>query len=222
MITLTKTFKLAKLLSLGVLTTMVSKLKVLYGTTTVGLLAKNAAIVAADRRASSGTYIAHKAVKKIVKITDHVVLTTAGLVADTQILASLLRIKAAEYSIANKSKIPVRALAAYLSLLLNTYKYIPFVVQFILAGYDDSPRIFNIEFFGDYFEDKYTATGSGSPIAIGILESEYREDMSEEEAVALAVKAVRSSIRRDIFSGEAVDVAIVRPNGIEERTFSIG
>jgi proteasome beta subunit len=197
-------------------------LRVLHGTTTVGLVTKDAAIVAADKRASSGTYVAHKAVKKIVRISDHAVLTTAGLVADTQVLASLLRVKATEYSLVNKAKIPVKSLAAYLSLLLNTYKYIPFIVQFILAGYDDRPRLFNIELFGDYTEEKYTVTGSGSPVAVGVLESEYREDMSEEEAVALAVKAVRSSIRRDVFTGEAVDVAIVRPNGIEERSYPPG
>ncbi|MEM1622891.1 MAG: proteasome subunit beta [Sulfolobales archaeon] len=198
------------------------KVKVLYGTTTVGLVTKTAAIVAADRRASSGTYIAHKAVKKIVRISEHAVLTTAGLVADTQVLASLLRIKATEYAISNKAKIPIKSLAAYLSIILNSYKYYPFIVQFILAGYDDRPRLYNIELFGDYFEETYTATGSGSPVAIGILESEYRADMSEDEAVALAVKAVRSSIRRDVFTGEAVDVAIVKPNGIEERSYSAG
>lgn len=197
-------------------------MRVLHGTTTVGLVTKDAAIVAADKRASSGTYVAHKAVKKIVRISDHAVLTTAGLVADTQVLASLLRVKATEYSLVNKAKIPVKSLAAYLSLLLNTYKYVPFIVQFILAGYDDRPRLFNIELFGDYTEEKYTVTGSGSPVAVGVLESEYREDMSEEEAVALAVKAVRSSIRRDVFTGEAVDVAIVRPNGIEERSYPPG
>jgi len=200
----------------------VCELRVLHGTTTVGLVTETAAIVAADRRASSGTYIAHKAVKKIVRIADHAVLTTAGLVADTQVLASLLRIKATEYSVTNRARIPIRSLASYLSLILNTYKYTPFIVQFILAGYDDRPRLFNIEFFGDYVEDKFTATGSGSPIAIGILEAEYRENLSEEEAVQLAVKAVRSSTRRDVFSGEAVDVAIVRANGIEERFFSLG
>lgn len=197
-------------------------MKVLYGTTTVGLVTKTAAIVAADRRASSGTYIAHKAVKKIVRISDHAVLTTAGLVADTQVLASLLRIKATEYSLSNKTKIPIKSLASYLSILLNSYKYLPFIVQFILAGYDDRPRLYNIEFFGDYFEEAYTATGSGSPVAIGVLESEYREDMDVEEAIALAVKAVRSSIRRDVFTGEAVDVAVVRPNGIEERSYPAG
>lgn len=197
-------------------------MRVLHSTTTVGLVTRTAAVVAADRRASSGTYIAHKTVKKIVRIADHAVLTTAGLVADTQVLASLLRIKATEYSITNKTRIPIRSLASYLSLILNAYKYTPFIVQFILAGYDDRPRLFNIEFFGDYVEDKFTATGSGSPIAIGVLEAEYREDLTEEEAVQLAVKAVRSSIRRDVFSGEAVDVAIVRANGIEERSFNLG
>lgn len=197
-------------------------MKVLHGTTTVGLVTKTAAVVAADRRASSGTYVAHKAVKKIVKVADHAVLTTAGLVADTQILASLLRIKSAEYNLVSKTKIPIKSLASYLSLVLNTYKYSPFIVQFILAGYDDRPRLYNIEFFGDYFEEQYTATGSGSPIAIGVIESEYSENLSEERAVELAVRAVRSSIKRDVFTGEAIDVAVVRASGIEEFSYRAG
>ena len=194
-------------------------MNLMSGTTTVGIVVKDGVVVAADKRASTGYYVAHKKVKKIVKIDDHVVMTTAGLVADAQMLASVLQYQARNYKIANGRPIPVRMLASYLSLLLNSSKYFPYVVQLLLAGYDEAPRLYAIEWFGDYVEENYAVTGSGSPIAIGVIESEYSKDMDIEKAVEVAVKAVRASIRRDAFTGEAVDVVVVTKEGIREMSY---
>ncbi len=189
--------------------------RIIHGTTTVGMVASDGVVLAADKRASSGYYIAHKNVRKIIKIDDHVALTTAGLVADAQMLASVLQLRAREYKIATGRPVSIRALATYLSLILNSAKYYPFVVQLLLGGIDDRPRLFVVEWFGDYIEEKYAVTGSGSPVAVGVIESEYREDMGIDEAVELAIKAVRASIRRDAFTGEAIDVAKITKKGIE-------
>jgi len=189
------------------------------GTTTVGIVVRNGVVVAADKRASSGYYVAHKKVKKIVKIDDHVVMTTAGLVADAQMLASVLQYQARNYKIAVGKPIPIKMLASYLSLILNSSKYFPYIVQLLLAGYDEAPRLFAVEWFGDYVEEDYAVTGSGSPIAVGVIESEYSKDMDIEKAVEIAVKAVRASIRRDTFTGEAVDVVVVTKEGIREMSY---
>ncbi|OYT52217.1 MAG: proteasome endopeptidase complex, archaeal, beta subunit [Desulfurococcales archaeon ex4484_204] len=192
---------------------------VMHGTTTVGLVTRDAVILAADKRASSGFYIAHKNVRKIVKIDDHVVMTISGLVADAQMLASILQYMARNYRVSTGRAIPVRNLASYLSLILNTNKYYPYVVQLLLGGYDVKPRLFAIEWFGDYVEEKYAVTGSGSPVAVGVIESNYRENLSIDEATELAVKAVRASMRRDVFTGEAVDVAVVTREGAKIMLF---
>ncbi len=194
-------------------------LKLAHGTTTVGLRVRDGVVLAADKRASVGYYIAHKKVRKIVKIDNHVAMTTAGLVADAQMLASELQYLARQHRIETGVPISVRSLASYLSLILNLSKYFPYVVQLLLGGYDDMPRLYAIEWFGDYIEEDYAVTGSGSPVAVGVLEAEYRKDLSVEEAIKLAVKAVRSAIRRDVFTGEAVDVAVITKSGVTIKSF---
>jgi len=193
---------------------------VLKGTTTVGIRTNNAVILAADKRASSGYYVAHKMVRKIVKIDDHIAMTISGLVADAQMLASILQYIAKDYKIHTGVPIPVRNLVSYLSLLLNSTKYYPYIVQLLVGGYDDSPKLYSVEWFGDYTLEDYAVSGSGSPIAIGIIESNYRKDLSVEEAVKLAVEAVKASIRRDVFTGEAIDVAVITREGIKIMSFS--
>jgi len=64
---------------------------------------------------------------------------------------------------------------------------------------------------GGFTEEKMVVSGSGSPVALGVLESEYRPDLSLDEAIRLAFKAVAAAIRRDIGSGDSIDVAYISP-----------
>ncbi|MFN3268045.1 MAG: proteasome subunit beta, partial [Zestosphaera sp.] len=164
---------------------------------------------------------AHKRVRKIIKIDDHIVMSIAGLVADAQILASQLQYLARRYKYEEGVQVPVKTLVSYLGLLLNTYKYFPFEVQLIIGGYDTEPRLYAVQWFGDYTEENYAVTGSGSPVAIGLIESRYSPDLSVDEAVKLALEAIRASTRRDVFSGEGVDVAVVRKGSVEISTHSL-
>ncbi len=193
--------------------------KVIHGTTTVGLKVKDGVVLASDKRASQGYYVAHKKVKKILQIDDHVVMTTAGLVADAQMLASQLRLIAKQYKLERGVPVTVKSLASFLGLLLNSTKYFPFEVQLLIGGYDDAPRLYAVDWFGDYFEEDYAVTGSGSPIAVGVLENNYDEGLSIDEAVKLAVNAVKAAIRRDVFTGEAIDVAVVTKEGVRMLSF---
>ena len=91
-----------------------------------------------------------------------------------------------------------------------------YVVRVLLGGVDseEGPALYSVDWFGTVTRELYTATGSGYPVAIGILEEGYREDMTTEEAVPLAVRAVRSAIMRDTGSGEGIDVAVVTSRGV--------
>ena len=194
----------------------------IHGTTTVGIVLRDHVILAADKRATSGHYIAHKHVKKIIRITDNAAITTAGLVADAQALADYLRAQSMYHKLSTGLPMSLRSMAYLLSLILNESKFYPYIVQLLLGGYDyyEGPKLYAIELFGDVTEEKYTATGSGSPIAIGIIESEYREDLPVDEAVKLAVRAVVSASLRDAFSGEGVDVAVIGRDYYRELTYS--
>ncbi|MEM4818765.1 MAG: proteasome subunit beta [Desulfurococcaceae archaeon] len=185
-------------------------------TTTVGLIARDHVILAADKRATAGTMVYHKQVKKISRLTNHAALTISGLVADAQFLVENARYYSRRYEVVLGKPIGLRALANYLSLLLSAYlRYYPFLVQLILGGYDsEGPHLYYLDLYGTVSKEKYTATGSGSPVAYGVLESEYKESLPVDVAVELAVKAVKAAIMRDGFTGEGVDVVVIGRDGV--------
>lgn len=196
--------------------------KAYRGTTTIGIALRDHVVLAADKKATSGIYVAHKSVKKIIRITDRFALTIAGLVADAQSLADYLRAEAQYYQLINGRPMGLRSMAYLLSLLLNEYKYFPFIVQLILGGHDyyEGAKLFAIEPYGDVTEERYAATGSGSPIAIGVIESEYSPDIPIDDAVKLAIKAVAAASTRDVFSGGVgVDVVVIGRDVFKEYTF---
>ncbi|MEM2931814.1 MAG: archaeal proteasome endopeptidase complex subunit beta [Nitrososphaerota archaeon] len=184
----------------------------LSGTTTVGFVGRDFVVFATDTRATAGFFVAHRKTRKLHRIADHIALTIAGRVADAQSMIDILRANVRHYEVTWGRRMEVRALAALASTFMFTYRYFPFQTQLLLGGVDSSgPHLFSIDFFGGVTEERVVATGSGSPVALGVLESEYRSDLSLDDAVRLAFKSVAAAIRRDIGSGDSIDVAYVSP-----------
>ena len=190
-------------------------------TTTVGMVFGDKVVLAADKRATAGTTIYHKNVRKIATITNKAALTISGLVADAQFLVENAKYFAKTYEFELNKPVSIRNLASYLSTLLSLYlRYYPFIVQLLLGGYDVEPSLYYIDLYGTVTKEKYIATGSGSPIALGVLESKYNEDLKLEDAVEIAITAVKSAMSRDGFSGEGIDVVVIGKDGIVlEKTF---
>ncbi len=191
-----------------------------HGTTTVGILVRDGVVLAADKRATAGYYVAHKHVKKIIPVDDRIVITTAGLVADAQMLVNWIRTEIMYYKLSQKKPMKVRSVTTLLAnVLFSNSRFYPYIVQLLVGGYDDAPRLFNLDWFGSMTEEKYIATGSGSPIALGVVEDGYSEDLNIEEAEKLAVRAVASALKRDTATGNGIDVAVVTREGIREKTY---
>lgn len=193
------------------------KIKPWKGTTTVGILAKDGVVLAADRRASEGFFVANKMVRKILYITDNIGITTAGSVADLQFLYYILKNLYHYNYISGNRPTTIKALATYLANTLSQAKYFPYLVQILIGGYDTQPRLYNLDYFGDMTEEKYVATGSGSPVAMGVLEDEYREDLTADEAMDIAARAVLSAIKRDSYTGTGVIVSKITKTGHVEK-----
>ncbi|MCD6448166.1 MAG: archaeal proteasome endopeptidase complex subunit beta [Thermoplasmata archaeon] len=187
------------------------------GTTTLGLVFKDGIVAAAEHRATMGTLIAHKVAKKIFKIDEHMLLTTAGLVGDAQLLARFLRVEAELYKLEREETMPVKGAATLMANILNQRKFYPYYVQLIIAGVDNTgPHIFSLDAAGGAIEDIYTTTGSGSPYVFGVLEDHYRKDMTEEEAIDLAIRAMTAAMKRDAASGDGMDVVVITKKGYRE------
>jgi len=184
------------------------------GTTTVGLVCDGAVVVASERRATMGTMIAHKRAKKLYRIDDHLALTTAGLVGDAQMLARYLGVESELYKLQREADMPIKGAATLLGNILNQRKFAPFFVQLIIGGVDATgAHVFSVDAAGGAIEDVYTSTGSGSPYVLGVLEDHYREDMSTDEAVDLAIRGLTAAMKRDAASGNGIDLAVITPEG---------
>ncbi|MBI5554133.1 MAG: proteasome subunit beta [Candidatus Diapherotrites archaeon] len=191
-------------------------MKMKTGTTTVGIRARDCVVLAADMRASMGHIPIDEESEKVHEITDNVAITEAGSVGDSMMIIRFLRSHARLYEINREEKMTGKAAATFLANVLNANRYYPFWVQMLVGGYVNEPELFEVEPFGGLIEmKKYAVTGSGSEPALTTLDLNYRKDLAEADAVELAVKAIESGKRRDVFSGgKGVSVMVVDRNGL--------
>jgi proteasome beta subunit len=189
------------------------------GTTTVGVVCSDGVIMATDTRATMGNYVASKKAKKVFKITDRLAMTVAGGVAVAQRIVDILRANAELYQLEKSRSLPVNSAARLLSNVLFANREIgmPLPLQALVGGVDESgPHIFSLDPLGSLTEEKVVSTGSGSPIAYGVLEDQYREDCSVDEMLPVVVRSVDSAMKRDVASGDSFDVAVITDFGFNE------
>jgi proteasome beta subunit len=187
------------------------------GTTTVGVVCRDGIILSSDTRVTMGTFIAHKKGKKIYKIDDHVAMTISGSVADAQRLVDILVVNARLYKINFGRPIPIKSAARLLSNLLFSSRYYPLIAQVVVGGIDGSGgHVFQIDPLGSLVEEKCVATGSGSPVAYGVLEDKFQEGMPTAEMLPVVVHALKAAMKRNTASGDSFDVAIIDDKGYRE------
>ena len=187
------------------------------GTTTLGMVCKEGVVIATEQRATMGTLIAHKTTKKLYKIDEHLALATAGLVGDLQVLARYLTAEANLYRLKRDSRISVKSAATLMSNIMNQRKFAPYYVQLVLVGYDSTGgHVFSLDAAGGAIPDKYTSAGSGSPYVFGVMEDNYKDDITIDEGVILAIRAITAAKNRDSASGGMISVAVITKDGFRE------
>jgi proteasome beta subunit len=190
---------------------------VLKGTTTVGITCRDGVILGSDTRVTMGFFIAHHKGKKVYKIDDHLAMTISGGVADAQRVVDILKVNAQLYRLNLARPMPVSSAARLVSNVLFSSRYAPLLAQILVGGMDESgPHVFSIDPFGSITEEKCVATGSGSPIAYGVLEDKYKQDAPIKEMLPVVVRAIDSAMRRDAASGDSFDVSIIEKKGYRE------
>jgi proteasome beta subunit len=190
---------------------------VLKGTTTIGVVCKDGVILASDTRVTMGYYIAHKFGKKVYRIDEHLGMTIAGTVADAQRVVDILTANAQLYKVNLNRPMPVNVAARLVANLLFSARYVPLATQVLVGGIDDSgPHVFNLDPYGSLNEEKFVSTGSGSPVAYGILEDKYHEGMMIEELLPIIAKAVNAAMKRDVASGNSYNITVINQQGYKE------
>jgi proteasome beta subunit len=153
----------------------------------------------------------------VFKIADKIGAACAGIVADMQILTREVGAYLNLYTYEREQSVTVRTAAKLMGSMLFERRYFPYLAQTIVGGIDESgPKLFVLDPLGSVIEDKFTAVGSGSEIAMGLLETDFKEGLTVDDARGLVKKAVKAASARDIGSGEGIDILVITNSGIKE------
>ena len=189
------------------------------GATTVGVVFEDGVILASEKRVTYGYFVMSKGGKKVFKVTDRIGVACAGLVGDMQILAKEMEAQANLYSMDVGRKISVRSSAKLIANVLFNRRYAPLITQTIVGGLDEEgPSLYVLDVLGSLIPDKYSVVGSGTEIAIGVIEEGFKEHLSEHEAKELVTRSIKSAISRDSMSGDGIDYLIITKAGIAEES----
>ncbi|MCK4740446.1 MAG: proteasome subunit beta [Candidatus Thorarchaeota archaeon] len=188
------------------------------GATIVGIKCSDGAVVATDSMVSWGTMVLTEKGVKAFKLTDTIVLASAGLTSDYQMLVNRLQAQIKLYELNQKKKIGVKVLSKMVANTLYSRRMMPLYVQTVIVGLDaEGPALYTLDMGGSLIPDEYTAAGTGVRTAYGVLENDFKAGLTVKEAEEIAIRAVKAGIARDVQSGGPIQVMVVTKDGVSER-----
>lgn len=194
------------------------------GTTVITIMAKDGVVMGADRRVTAGNIIMSKGEKKVRQINDYLVLAWCGGAADAflsaKVIAAELRLK----ELQTKSRPTVKEAANMIGMMyyraIRSPSMVPHIVGALVGGFneDGTTDAYSIEPAGGVYKvEEYDANfGSGMPFVLGLLERQWKPDMSIKEATELALESIKSSTQRDSASGNGIDIFAITKDGIKQ------
>src|ERR671926_1112432 len=186
------------------------------GATVLGITYNGGVILAAEKRVSFGNFVVNKNIKKTFPVTDHVGAACAGMVADMQVLVRQVEALAKIRKLETRRIVPPNSIAKLMSVIMFERRYFPLLTQVIVGGVNEKPEIYTLDPLGSVLPDDYAAVGTGAEMALGVMDADFSDNLDEEKATALALRAIRSSIQRDSASGDGVDILIINKDGKKE------
>jgi proteasome beta subunit len=190
------------------------------GATAVGITYNDGVLLAAEKRVSYGNFVVNKNTKKTFDVTDHVGAACAGMVADMQVLVRQVSALSKIRKLETRRNVEPNSVAKLMSVIMFERRYFPLLTQVVVGGVTTGkPEIYTLDPLGSVLPDRYAAVGTGAEMALGVMDAEFSEDLDEEKATNLALKAIRSSIQRDSASGDGIDILIINKNGKSENSY---
>jgi proteasome beta subunit len=191
------------------------------GATAVGISYQEGVLLAAEKRVSFGNFVVNKNTKKTFPVTEFVGAACAGMIADMQVLVRQVGALAKIRKLETKRNVAPNSVAKLMSVIMFERRFFPLLTQVIVGGVDGKPQIYTLDPLGSLLPDEYAAVGTGAEMALGIMDSEYKREFSEEKAKELAIKAIKSSIQRDSSSGDGIDLLMITSNGYREESLRL-
>jgi len=194
------------------------------GTTILGIVCKDGVVMASDRQSTAGTIIMNKDSEKIKGVNNYLLFAGTGMVSDIQRSIKLAGAELRLKELKSRSRPTVKQGANLIATMIYQSIRQPTMLQFMVGSLiggvneDGTTELYSIDPSGSIkqIEDYDANFGSGMPFVLGLLERQYKEDMTIKEGVELAVEAIKSATQRDIGSGFGIDVFTITKEGINK------
>lgn len=184
------------------------------GTTTLSFITKHGIVIAVDSRATSGPYISSRSVHKVIHVNKFLLSTMAGGAADCFVWEKRMGTYAKLFELTYGKRLPVPSAVNYLRSCIVGRSNLS--IGTMVCGWDENgPNIFYLDNDGTMVQGNCLSVGSGSTIAYGVLTTNYKYDMSKEDALKLGKSAIFHAMHRDAFSGGACNLYFMDENGWE-------
>ncbi|KAJ4384736.1 proteasome core particle subunit beta 2 [Didymella sp. IMI 355093] len=179
------------------------------GTTIVGALFDGGVVIAADTRATSGPIVADKNCEKLHYIAPHIWCAGAGTAADTEFTTAIISSNLELHALSTGRK--SRVVTAMTMLKQHLFRYQGHIGAYlVIAGVDPTgPHLFTVHAHGSTDKLPYVTMGSGSLAAMSVFETQWKPNLTRDEAVKLCANAIEAGIWNDLGSGSNVDVAVI-------------
>jgi len=186
--------------------------------TVVGVRCADGIALASDTRGAAYYLVLSKRVQKVFKLEERIGAAISGSSGDVQSLVNVLKAEASLYRLAHNRSISTKSLAQVAANLLHGRRIFPYIVSGVISGVDeDQPRLYFLDPIGARLEEeKFASAGTGSTVAYGVLEQQYREGMKLSEGLKLAAQSIKTAIERDAATGDKTVVAAIDEKGYRE------
>ncbi len=182
------------------------------GSTTVGVVCKDGVVILSDKRVVDKLMVAD-AIDKILQVDEHIGATATGAVMDGRVLIEKAQVMAQEHRITYGVPIDTLELVKEICDIKQFYTQYggarPFGVSLLFVGIDnDEPVLYVTDPMGIYFQYKATAIGEGELEAKEVLNVDYKEGLSVDDGIKLALKALKKVLAKD-FDLKRIDGAYI-------------
>jgi proteasome alpha subunit len=183
------------------------------GLTALGIKVNEGVVLAAERKVRSNI-VEEASVEKIFQVDEHIGAAASGLIADARVLIDQARIEAQINRLRYDEPISVEMLAKRIGDIKQMYTQHggvrPFGARLLIAGIDtNGPHLFETDPSGVVAAYKAQAIGGGAPTAVEIFEKKYDGKMSIDDAIVLALEALRA-VSEGEFDANKVEVAVIK------------
>ena len=190
------------------------------GATAIGVVCSDGVVLVAYKSAPS-SLIVPESMKKVFEIDSHIAATASGLIADARRLVDVARLEAQRHRLAYSEPATVESIAKELCDLMQVYTQYggirPFGVSLLIGGIDDKPKLYEAEPSGALTGFKACAIGSGKKEVEEFFEKEYKESMSVDDGISLALRALKKT--GDVtLRGDNIEIAVA---SVKKKEFEI-